>query len=230
LFICHATSLEKFEIYEKFKTREIFPKEFSPIGALSFNQHVEKSNPFPNLSRVGGFSFNPRESGGFLTFQFLGNPYLVGLINSVNFEGLIVYLIENKFKNDEEMLESLAKNREFYLEQHSVIFPMILPTMNLLEYPVYAMDLSEDSVAFSGSVSIVKDFEINHRFVKFEDLLMESVKKEKTLKLWYEHDENGNPFCLKPSFCGELYKKLKVIQNYNQILMEIIAKIPIEVS
>jgi hypothetical protein len=220
VYLSFATSLEKYQVYEKYKTTEIFPMQFSPIGALSYCQTFEKMTNSPPKGCVGGFSFNPKETGGFLTFAFEENLFLKNLMESVNVESLIVYLFQNKFENDEEMIESLSKNRDFYFQQKSIKVSLMIPAIRLLEFPMFAIDLSESMTAISGSILIVNEFNLKDRVVNFSELLRESVEKEKSLILWFEHDENGNPLYLTPQVCGDLLHKLTVIQNYNQTLIK----------
>eukprot|EP01080_Neovahlkampfia_damariscottae_P002769 gene2769-4177_t len=219
VFLSFASTAEKYQIYEQFKTMPIFPKKMSPLQVLSYCQNIEELANAPKKSRVGGFSFNPNAEGSFFTFSFIeDNPNVLNLMESVNIEVLIRYLAEKNFKSVDELAEVLTDNPDFYMDINNMKLPLFLPYLDLLKYKMYMVELNDQMIAFSGSRQL--EHELNSEAIQmpFNELLEKVENEKKDLLLWYEHDDNENPVVIKSDQCSALSKQILFVEDCNEML------------
>ena len=221
-YISFATSIEKYQVYEEFKTIQIFPrKDSSPLQILSYCQILEKILGSPEQSKIGGFSFNPKATGGFFTFSFLNeNPHVLSLMESVNIEDFIRYLIETKNVSFDEMTEQLTSNTDLYMQVGNLVLPMFLPYLNLFKHEMYAVSLSDNMIAISGSKMILLEVSPVHITLPLNEILQLAEKEKKTLLLWYEHNDAEEKLIINPEDCSLMLKKLYFIEDCNEMLRE----------
>lgn len=214
-YLSFSATPELYEIYEKHKTVAIYPYKTSIFNCYSFSKHMER----PDNPKVQGFSLNPAKE--FLVLNFIENSIIYDIFTSVWIENIIKNTLKNidlDLNNQNiflipELFTTIHLQEQSDNKRFSGNLPIAIPKFEILEYPVYYIELNSNMIAISFSILEFEMFTTQTPKMKLKDLLEKSYKEEKSLYNWTDRDENMNPNHIDWKNSEKLLKFLEIIQR-----------------
>jgi len=209
LFLSFASTMERFDVYKKHAKITLYPYLSSPFRAVTSCRTIEAFLKAKLDKTIGGISFNPDErETNFLTIDILYPSFFSLLLQAVAMDSFIVNIHELYASlpgiPPSKLLTSNALSAPFYVTSTSMTNPSDqqreewwLPHLFLdkrpLEFQMFCLDLNEKAMAISASFAIPHG---TNRTCSLKEILQESHNSDKSLLMWYDHDDHGAPIVI----------------------------------